>query len=264
MTEKKVAFITGGARGIGWATAQEFLREGWCVTIGDVDTAEAERCVGTAPARVLALGLDVAERPSVERAIAAALDHWGGLDVLVNNAGIQRHGPLESLPFESWKTVLGVNLDGAFHCLQVAARHMLEKGSGAIVNVASVAATRGAAGRAPYAASKAAIISLTRTAAVEWAARGIRVNAVAPGYVETDLVTTFVAAGRLDLSPIVARTPAGRLAAPEEIAKAIRFLASDEASYINGQVLFVDGGFEADYGVPFSPPKAAPQALEGG
>jgi 3-oxoacyl-[acyl-carrier protein] reductase len=134
---------------------------------------------------------------------------------------------------------------------------MLERGSGAIVNLSSVAGARGAAGRAAYAASKAAIVSLTRTAAVEWAARGVRVNAVAPGYVETDLVASFVAAGRLDLAPVLSRTPAGRLAAPAEIAKAIRFLASSDASYINGQVLFVDGGFEADYGVPFAPPKAS-------
>ena len=124
------------------------------------------------------------------------------------------------------------------------------------MNVASVAAMRGAAGRAAYAASKAAIVSLTKTAAVEWAARGVRVNAVAPGYVETDLIANFVAAGRLDLSPVVARTPAGRLATPAEIAKAIRFLASDDASFMNGHVLAVDGGFLADYGVPFSPPKA--------
>jgi 3-oxoacyl-[acyl-carrier protein] reductase len=185
-----------------------------------------------------------------------ALTHWGRLDALVNNAGIQRHGPLETLPFENWKAVLDVNLNGAFSCLQIAGPHMLEQGSGAIVNVASVAAMRGAAGRAAYAASKAAIVSLTRTAAVEWASRGVRVNAVAPGYVETDLIATFVAAGRLDLSPVVERTPARRLATPAEIAKAIRFLASDDASYVNGHVLSVDGGFLADYGVPFSPPKA--------
>jgi len=256
MTGSKVAFITGGARGIGWATAEEFLRENWCVTIGDLDVAEATRRSRMEPGSILALPLDVIDRLSVETAMAASLSHWQRLDALVNNAGIQRHGALESLPFENWKAVLDVNLNGAFHCLQLAGQHMLEMGSGAIVNVASVAATRGAAGRAAYAASKAAIVSLTRTAAVEWASRGVRVNAVAPGYVETDLIATFVAAGRLDLSPVVARTPAGRLASPAEIAKAIRFLASDDASYVNGHVLVVDGGFEVDYGVPLSAPKA--------
>jgi 3-oxoacyl-[acyl-carrier protein] reductase len=256
MSEDKVAFITGAAQGIGWATAEEFLRRGWCVTIGDVDLAKAEGRAGTQPERILALSLDVTDRASVENAMAASLRRWKRLDTLVNNAGIQRHGPLESLPFESWKSVLDVNLNGACHWLQVAAQHMLEKGSGALVNVASVAATRGAPGRAAYAASKAAIVSLTKTAAVECAGRGVRVNAVAPGYVETDLIAAFVSSGRLDLSPVVARTPAGRLASPAEIAKAICFLASDDASYVNGHVLFVDGGFTADYGVPFSPPKA--------
>lgn len=256
MTGSRVAFITGGARGIGWATAEEFLQDGWSVTIGDVDLAEAERRAAMRAEHMLAVSLDVTDRGVVEAAFDASLRRWGRLDVLVNNAGIQRHAPLESLSFASWKAVLDVNLDGAFHCLQVAGGHMLEKGSGAIVNVASVAAMRGAAGRAAYAASKAAIVSLTQTAAVEWVGRGVRVNAVAPGYVETDLIATFVAAGRLDIAPILARTPAGRLATPGEIAKAIRFLASGDASYVNGHVLHVDGGFLADYGVPFSPPTA--------
>jgi 3-oxoacyl-[acyl-carrier protein] reductase len=255
MADNKVAFITGGARGIGWATAEEFLSRSWCVSIGDLDLTEAERRASADAKRVLAVPLDVSDGSSVNGAMAASLGHWGRLDALVNNAGIQRHGALESLPFEDWKAVFDVNLTGAFHCLQVAARHMLERGSGAIVNVASVAAMRGAAGRAAYAASKAAVVSLTKTAAVEWAARGVRVNAVAPGYVETDLIASFVAAGRLDISPIIARTPAGRLATPAEIAKAICFLASDDAVYVNGHVLVVDGGFLADYGVPFSLPK---------
>jgi 3-oxoacyl-[acyl-carrier protein] reductase len=252
-----VAFVTGGARGIGWATAAEFLQRGWCVTVADVDGAGADRRAEDDPGRVLALTLDVRDRAAVEAAFAQSLEHWGRLDALINNAGIQRHAPLESLAWDDWNAVLAVNLHGAFHCLQAGGRHMLARGSGAIVNVASVTAGRGAPGRAPYAASKAAIVSLTRSAAVEWAARGVRVNAVAPGYVETDLIRSFVAEGRLDLAPALARTPAGRLAAPQEIAKAICFLASGEASYVTGHVLYVDGGFEADYGVPFSPPKGA-------
>jgi 3-oxoacyl-[acyl-carrier protein] reductase len=252
-----VAFVTGGARGIGWATAAEFLERGWRVTVADLDGPAAGRRAEDHPGRVLALTLDVRDRAAVDAAFAQSLDHWGRLDALINNAGIQRHAPLEALAWEDWNAVLAVNLHGAFHCLQAAGRHMLARGAGAIVNVASVTAGRGAPGRAPYAASKAAIVSLTRSAAVEWAARGVRVNAVAPGYVETDLIRSFVAEGRLDLAPALARTPAGRLAAPQEIAKAICFLASGEASYVTGHVLFVDGGFEADYGVPFSPPKGA-------
>ena len=182
---------------------------------------------------------------------------WGRLDALVNNAGIQRHAPLESLAPQDWLAVLNVNLHGTFNCLQAAATYHVAQGSGAIVNLASVAATRGAPGRAPYAASKAAIVSLTKTAAVEWSARGVRVNAVAPGYVETDLVRTAIADGRISLDPIVARIPAGRLATPSEIASTIVFLCSDAASYISGHVLHVDGGFEADYGVPSRQPKPA-------
>jgi 3-oxoacyl-[acyl-carrier protein] reductase len=254
MTERKVAFITGGARGIGWATAEEFVRQGWCVTIADIDGGQAESRAEADHEILFALQLDVTDRAAVDKAFSASLARWGKLDTLVNNAGIQRLGPLATLPVETWSAVLDVNLNGSFNCLQAAAKHMLAAGAGAIVNLASIAAVRGAPGRAPYAASKAAIVSLTRTAAVEWAARGIRVNAVAPGYVETDMIAEFVATGRLDLSPALARTPAGRLAQPAEIAKAICFLASPEASYITGQVLFVDGGFEADYGVPFSPP----------
>jgi 3-oxoacyl-[acyl-carrier protein] reductase len=253
--EAKTVLITGAARGIGWASAETFAGRGWNVTIGDVDIAEAKRRAAAFADRMLALPLDVTDRLSVEQTFAQSLAHWGRLDALINNAGIQRHSPLAELAFENWSAVLDVNLNGTFHCLQAAARIMLPQGSGAIVNLASVAATRGAAGRAPYAASKAAIASLSQTAAVEWAARGVRVNAVAPGYVETDLVKNAIAEGRLDTKPILERTPARRLADPREIAKVIFFLCSDEASYITGHVLNVDGGFAADFGVPFFPPK---------
>lgn len=254
-SETRSVLITGAARGIGWASAQLFVEKGWKVTIGDVDSGEARKRAAAYPDQMLALPLEVTDQASVEAAFAGHLAKWGGLDALVNNAGIQRHAPLAELSFENWRAVLDINLDGSFRCLQAAAKIMLPQGSGAIVNLASVAATRGAAGRAPYAASKAAIVSLTKTAAVEWAALGLRVNAVAPGYVETDLVRNVIKEGRLDVGPILARTPQRRLADPAEIAKAIFFLCSDEASYVNGHVFHVDGGFEADYGVPFFPPK---------
>ena len=253
--EKKSVLITGGARGIGLATAELFVARGWIVTIGDVDLGEAQRQAERHGDAMLAVPLDVTDQQSVDKAFAAALAQWGRLDALVNNAGIQRHAPLEALSFENWSAVLDVNLHGTLRCLQAAGRIMLAQGRGAIVNLASVAATRGAAGRAAYAASKAAIASLTKTAAVEWSARGVRVNAVAPGYVETDLVRTAVAEGRLTTQPIVDRTPAGRLAMAREIAAAILFLCSDDASYVCGHVFHVDGGFEADFGVPFFPPK---------
>lgn len=255
--EAKAVLITGGARGIGWATAEMFVTRGWSVTIGDVDIAEARKRAAAYPDRMLAVPLDVTDRQAVDKTFAESSARWGRLDALINNAGIQRHSPLETLSFENWSAVLDINLNGTFHCLQAAARTMLPKASGAIVNLASVAATRGAAGRAPYAASKAAIVSLTKTAAVEWAERGLRVNAVAPGYVETDLMKTFIGEGRLDTGPILNRIPARRLCDPKEIAGAIFFLCSDDASYVTGHVFHVDGGFEADYGVPFFPPKQA-------
>jgi len=257
IAEVRTVLITGAARGIGWATAELFCGNGWNVTLGDIDIVEARRRASAHPARMQALHLDVTDRASVEAAFATSLARWGRLDALVNNAGIQRHAPLAELSFENWSAVLDINLNGCFHCLKAAAGIMLRQGSGAIVNLASVAATRGAPGRAPYAASKAAIVSLTKTAAVEWAELGLRVNAVAPGYVETDLVRNVIAEGRLDVQPILDRTPARRLADPAEIAHAIYFLCSDEASYVNGHVFHVDGGFEADYGVPFFPPKPA-------
>lgn len=259
-SKTRSVLITGAARGIGWASAELFVEKGWTVTIGDVDVAEAKKRAAAYPDHMLALSLDVTDQASVDAAFAGHLAQWGGLDALVNNAGIQRHAPLAELAFENWRAVLDINLNGSFRCLQAAAKIMLPQGSGAVVNLASVAATRGAAGRAPYAASKAAIVSLTKTAAVEWAARGLRVNAVAPGYVETDLVRNVINEGRLDVGPILERTPQRRLADPAEIAKAIHFLCSDEASYVNGHVFHVDGGFEADYGVPFFPPKPAGQS----
>lgn len=251
----KVVLVTGGARGIGWAVAETFIAAGWKVALGDIDGREAAQKAEKYPQQILPLTLDVTDRAGVYKEFAEVLECWGRLDALVNNAGIQRHAPLESLAAEDWLAVLNVNLHGTFNCLQAAANIMLPRGSGAIVNLASVAATRGAPGRAPYAVSKAAIVSLTKTAAVEWSARGVRVNAVAPGYTETDLVKTAIAEGRISLGPIVSRIPAGRLATPSEIASAILFLCSDAASYITGHVLNVDGGFEADYGVPFSQPK---------
>lgn len=250
-SEAKVVLVTGGASGIGWATAETFASRGWKVTVLDISV----RDVRHRHHDVLALPVDVTDRAGVDGAFDHSLAHWGRLDAVVNNAGIQRHGALESLSVDSWNAVMDVNLNGTFHGLQAAARIMLPQGFGAVVNLASVAANRGAPGRAAYAASKAAIVSLTRTAAVEWAERGVRVNAVAPGYVETELVAAAVAEGRIDLSPVIARTPARRLAQPEEIAKAIFFLCSDEASYVTGHVLHVDGGFDADFGVPFNAPR---------
>lgn len=247
----RVALVTGGARGIGWATCEELVAHGWRVIVADIDAPAAAKQAAGHEAMV-ACELDVRSGESVEAAVAMAVAELGSLDALVNNAGIQRHSRLEQLHFEDWSAVLDVNLNGALRCMQEAGRQMLTQGHGAIVNIVSVAAARGAPGRAPYVASKSALVGLTRTAAVEWATRGVRVNAVGPGYVQTDLMQDLADAGLLDLGWVMRRTPLGRLAASAEIARTIRFLLSDEASYVTGQVLYADGGFLADYGVPSS------------
>jgi 3-oxoacyl-[acyl-carrier protein] reductase len=186
----------------------------------------------------------------VPPAVAQAVELLGGLDLLVNNAGVTRHRPLVELTWEDWSAVVDVNLHGAFNCLQAAGRLMIERGGGVIVNIASVAAERGAAGRAPYATTKAALVGLTRSAAVEWAPHGVRVNAVGPGYVDTGVLRAAIASGTLDPADVLERIPAGRLAEPAEIGAVVSFLASPRAAYVTGQVLYVDGGFLADYGVP--------------
>jgi Dehydrogenases with different specificities (related to short-chain alcohol dehydrogenases) len=250
MDEIRTALITGGADGIGAAIADALLRSGWRVAVVDRDVAPARERAATFPDRMILIEADVRQADAAPVSCAQVVEAWGRLDLLVNNAGVNRISPLETFPLEDWTFVLDVNLTSTLLFMQAAAQHMLPQGRGTIINMASIAAARGVPGRAAYAAAKAAIISLSKSAAVEWAKRGIRVNAVAPGFTETPMVRSVIESGGIALEPMLDRTPMGRLAAPPEIANAVMFLAGEESSFVTGQVLYVDGGFMADYGVP--------------
>jgi 3-oxoacyl-[acyl-carrier protein] reductase len=249
---RPVAIVTGGANGIGWAISCEAARADWTVAIFDSDTDRGVARVAEAKAegwRISSYPVDVADEAGVLASVDKVIVRHGRIDGLVNNAGITFTGELLDLDFADWRKVAAVNLDGAFHCLRAAGRHMLDQGSGAVVNVASIAAERGVPGRGAYAVSKAGLVSLTKVAAVEWAARGVRVNAVAPGYVDTDLLQSAIEAGRIDPRDILSRIPVRRLASPDEIARVVLFLLGPDSAYMTGQVLTIDGGFLADYGV---------------
>ncbi|MHB1414649.1 MAG: SDR family NAD(P)-dependent oxidoreductase [Chloroflexota bacterium] len=244
----KVAVVTGGSRGIGFAIARGFAREGADVVIvsrNEEQVAAAGEEIRRLGGQVLALRVDVANPEDVERMAKSTEDRFGRLDILVNNAGIQIRGPSEEMAFESWKAVIDVHLTGAFLCAQAAGRMMLRQKSGSIINIASLSSYVGMPERVPYSSAKTGIVGLTRVLATEWARRGIRVNAIAPGYILSEMTKKAMAQGMIDEKGIVARTPMGRFGTPEDLVGPAIFLASDEAAFVTGQVLPVDGGFLA-------------------
>jgi NAD(P)-dependent dehydrogenase (short-subunit alcohol dehydrogenase family) len=242
---QKVALVTGAARGIGLATAKRFLAEGWRVALLDIDGDNLKRTytVLARPETTIAITCDVADAEGVARAVAAIAEKFGRLDALVNNAGIAIFKPILDVTYEDWSRVLAVNLTGPFLCTQAAAPLMRDTGGGAIVNITSISGLRASTLRTAYGTSKAGLAHLTQQQAVELAALGIRVNAVAPGPVDTAMAkavhTPAIRAAYHDAIPL------NRYGLEKELAEAIFFLCSDRASYVTGQTLAVDGGFEA-------------------
>lgn len=237
--QDKVALITGGARGIGRATAELFIKQGARVAIVDVDAAEVQATAAELGSETLGLAMDVTSQASVQAGVDAILERFGQIDILVNNAGIIRDAQLAKMQEADFDAVVAVNLKGVYNTGQIVAKHMVERGKGVILNASSVVALYGNFGQTNYVATKAAVIGMTKTWSRELGRKGVRVNAVAPGFIRTRMTE-----GIPDkvMEQIGAKVPLGRMGDPIEIANAYLFLASDEASYINGHVLSVDGG----------------------
>jgi NAD(P)-dependent dehydrogenase (short-subunit alcohol dehydrogenase family) len=245
---QRVAVISGGAQGIGRRTAELLAERGHRVAIVDLrEPAETIKAIEAKGGEALGDSADITDEAAVALFARRAIDRYGRADVLVNNAGISLISPAEETSYSDYRRVIEVNLVAPFLLCQVFGKKMLEAGSGSIVNVASVAGLLGISDRAAYNASKHGLIGLTRTLAAEWGGRGVRVNAVCPGWVKTEMDVADQAGGSYSDADIKGRVPMGRFATPDDIAHAIAFLADDhESGFINGHALSVDGGWAAD------------------
>ena len=234
----KVAIITGAANGIGFATAQRFTQEGAKVMIADVNPDAVKAAADRIPSSE-AYVMNVTDRASIESAVDQIMQRYGRIDILINNAGITQDARLVKMTEAQFDTVIDVNLKGVFNCTQLVVPHMLEAGKGAVVNASSVVGIYGNFGQTNYSATKFGVIGFTKTWARELGSKGIRVNAVCPGFIATEMVKAMP---ENILQDIERRSWLGRLGAPEEIANVYLFLASDEASYVNGIALEASGG----------------------
>jgi 3-oxoacyl-[acyl-carrier protein] reductase len=238
----KVSLITGAAQGIGLATAKKFVQEGAVVVVCDIHAEAVNAAVAQCQAfgaQVEGHAMDVTQRDQVDAVVAAVLARHGRIDVLVNNAGITQDARLQNMTQAQFDRVIDVNLRGVFHCAQAVANTMVAQGSGVILNASSVVGIYGNFGQTNYAASKFGVIGFTKTWSRELGPKGVRVNAVAPGFIATPILSTIP---EKVIAEMAQRVPLRRLGQPEEIANVYAFLASDEASYINGEVIEVSGG----------------------
>jgi 3-oxoacyl-[acyl-carrier protein] reductase len=237
----KVALVTGGSRGIGWAIAERLSGAGAAVAILGRDEARAREAAArlSASGRAIAVTADMADPAQVERAVETVERDLGPIDILVNNAGLTRDGILVRMSEADWDAVLDANLKGAFTATKLVTRGMMKRRFGRVINITSIVGITGNKGQANYAASKAGLIGFTKAVAKELASRNVLVNAVAPGFIDTDMTKALPDAAR---EALVAHIPLGRLGDPADVAAAVLFLASDLAGYITGHVLVVDGG----------------------
>jgi 3-oxoacyl-[acyl-carrier protein] reductase len=241
----RVAVITGAARGIGFGTAQRFSEEGAAVAIVDLDESAAADAAGRLAGRAIGIGADVSDKASVDAAVARVVTELGGIHVLVNNAGVTRDNLLFKMTEADWDLVIGVHLKGAFLMTQAAQRHFVEQRYGKVVNTSSISAL-GNRGQANYSSAKMGLQGFTRTLGIELGPFGVNVNAVAPGFIATEMTDATAARLKMDVDEFrrlnAENNPVKRVGEPGDIAAAVCFLASDEASYITGQTLYVDGG----------------------
>ena len=240
--ESKVAIITGGARGIGYATVEKFVKEGAKVAIADISKAEATKAADDLKAKgyeAIGIGVDVTKEDQVKQMVEDTLKEWGQVDILVNNAGIIMDAQLYKMTTEQFDRVIDINLKGTYLCARAVIDQMIVQGSGVILNASSIVGLYGNFGQTNYAATKWGVIGMVKTWAKELGPKGIRSNAVCPGFIDTPILTPMP---EKVIEGMKAKVPLRRLGKPEEIANAYAFLASDEASYINGVVLEVGGG----------------------